>query len=145
MKTINEAIKDGTLPQDNDCYRADDKYVVGTVHYPLTMTLKELKKSLEERKKSYPDFKALSHALRAGLQLKEIYETGDLQYPLKDRDFLLAVKQGKLDFTTVVAPALENVIEEVEQLAEKSDLPAKVDRAYWDNFVVDVYKGRYND
>lgn len=89
------------------------------------------------------DWKAMSHALRAGYQLKEIYETGDLKYPLKDREFLLAVKQGKLDFTTEVAPALEQVIEEVEQLAEASDLPEKVDRAFWDEFVVDVYKGRY--
>jgi len=90
------------------------------------------------------DWKATSHALRAGYQLKEIYETGDLKYPLKDREFLLAVKQGKLDFTTEVAPRLEEVIEEVEQLAEASNLPAKVDRNFWNEFIVDVYNGVYN-
>lgn len=86
------------------------------------------------------DWKALSHALRTGHQLKEIYETGDLQYPLKDREFLLEVKQGKLDFLTVVSPALEQVIEEVEELAEKSKLPSKVDQNYWNNFLLKVYK-----
>jgi len=90
------------------------------------------------------DWKAMSHALRAGYQLKEIYETHNLEYPLKDREFLLAVKQGKLDFTTEVAPALEQVIEEVEVLAENSDLPVKVDRNFWDEFVVDVYRGIYD-
>jgi len=90
------------------------------------------------------DWKAMSHALRAGYQLKEIYETGDLKYPLKYKTFLLAVKQGKLDFTTIVAPQLEQVIEDVERLAETSDLPEKVDRKYWDQFIVDVYNGEYD-
>mgnify|MGYP005844146329 CR=1 FL=1 len=90
------------------------------------------------------DWKAISHALRAGYQLKEIYETGDLKYPLKDREFLLSVKQGKLDFTTEVAPRLEEVIEEVEVLAEQSGLKEKVDRNYWDQFIVDVYNGVYD-
>lgn len=91
------------------------------------------------------DWKAMSHALRAGYQLKEIYETGDLKYPLKDREFLLAVKQGKLDFTTEVAPVLERVIEEVEVLAANSDLPEKVDRKFWDQFIVNVYEGEYDE
>lgn len=85
------------------------------------------------------DWKAMSHALRAGYQLKEIYETGDLVYPLKDRDFLLQVKQGELDFTTVVSPALEKVIDEVERLAVQSNLPDKVDREFWDDFILRVY------
>lgn len=90
------------------------------------------------------DFKAVSHAIRAGMQLKEIYETGDLKYPLKDRDFLLDVKQGRLDFISEVQPVLESVIHEVEELAAKSNFPSNVDRKYWDNFIVDVYK-KYGD
>ena len=87
------------------------------------------------------NFKALSHALRAGYQLKEIYETGDLKYPLKKREFLLAVKQGALDFTTQVQPVLEDLVDEIEQLAEQSDLPEKVNRKFWDEFIVHVYEG----
>lgn len=90
------------------------------------------------------DWKAMSHALRAGLQLKEIYETGDLKYPLKDREFLLKVKNGELDFTTVVSPALEDVIDEVERLAAASTLPDAVDRKFWDDFVVRIYKENSN-
>jgi len=143
MKTINEAINDGTLPQDAECIVKDNRYYIGTVGYPLTTKLSILKETLVERKKLAPDFKALSHALRAGYQLKEIYETGDLKYPLHYRVFLLAVKQGRLDFTTQVQPVLENLVDEIEVLAEQSDLPEKVNRKFWDEFIVDVYNGKY--
>lgn len=91
------------------------------------------------------DWKAISHALRAGYQLKEIYETGDLKYPLKDRKFLLEVKQGVHDYSTIVAPTLENLVEEVEKLAEASSYPETVDRKFWDDFIVSVYKGEYDE
>lgn len=86
------------------------------------------------------DWKATSHALRAAYQLKEIYETGDLKYPLRDREFLLDVKNGKCDYTSVVAPALESVIAEAEKLAKDSSYPDKVDREWWDSWLLTVYK-----
>lgn len=89
------------------------------------------------------DWKALSHAIRAGLQLREIYRTGDLKYPLRHRQLLLDIKQGKRDFLTEVQPLLEQVIQEVEELAAESDLPAKVDRKFWDDFLIRVYKEEY--
>lgn len=91
------------------------------------------------------DWKALSHAIRGGYQLREIYTTGDLKYPLKDAEFLLQVKRGELDFTTQVKPVLEAIVAEVEALAidleESGKLPKKVDRTFWDNFVYRVYGG----
>jgi len=86
------------------------------------------------------DWKAVSHALRAGYQLKEIYETGNLVYPLKKADFLLKVKRGELDYTNVVAPTLEMLIDEVEVLASKSNFPESTDRTFWQRFITDVYK-----
>jgi len=85
------------------------------------------------------DWKAVSHALRAGYQLKEIYETGNLVYPLRKADFLLKVKKGELDYTTEVAPALDMLIDEVELLASKSNFPEAGDREFWYNFIQDVY------
>ena len=85
------------------------------------------------------DWKAVSHAIRAGEQIKEIYETGDLVYPLKNREFILDVKQGKLDFNTVVKPYLEKLVNEVEALASKiaaeGTLPKEVDRTMWDELI----------
>lgn len=83
----------------------------------------------------------MSHALRGGLQLKEIYSTGDLKYPLRQADDILDVKLGKLPFVEV-QQMLEDTVDEVEQLsvqAKKNGMPDKVDERFWDKFVYDVY------
>ncbi len=90
------------------------------------------------------DWKALSHALRAGYQARDIYTDGDFTYPLKETDFLLAVKRGQLDYKTEVAPELERLVAEVDALADASDLPAKVDRQYWGLWLLQKYSA-YHD
>lgn len=90
------------------------------------------------------DWKAMSHALRAGYQARDIYELGDFEYPLKETDYLLAVKQGKLDYVTEVAPELENLVEEVTKLSDVSKLPEKVDVQFWEEFLLDAYAGSFN-
>jgi len=85
------------------------------------------------------DWKALHHALRCGYQLRSIYEHGDFSYPLGETDFLMKVKNGELDYQDIVAPELENVVEEVEELAALSDYPDKVNQEFWDNWMVNLY------
>lgn len=88
------------------------------------------------------DFKAVSHAFRAGYQLKEIYETGDLKFPLKEREFLRDVKIGKFHYKNdKIGEKLDNLIDEVKLLAEKSNYPEKVDRGYFQDFILSLYKG----
>jgi len=84
------------------------------------------------------DWKAISHALRAALQTKEIMTQGTISFPLKDAPFLMKVKAGKLDYTTEVAPVLESLMDEVEKLVSHSDLPEKVDIDYWDRFICET-------
>ena len=84
------------------------------------------------------DWKAVSHALRAAYQTKEILAENNLIFPLKMAPFLRKVKQGKLDYLTEVAPVLESLMEEVEELSLKSTLPEKVDRKFWDQFICDA-------
>lgn len=129
---------------------------VGTAKYETTLRVWYVLAELEQSYNNYGhraklakenkslDTKALSHAIRAGLQLKEIYQTGDLKYPLKDKQFLLDVKQGKLDFSTEIAPVLENIVDEVNELAEKSDYPETVDKTFWNEFVVRCYQGEFD-
>ena len=81
------------------------------------------------------DWKAISHALRAAIQTKEILLSGTITYPLADAPFLLQVKKGRLDYQREVAPILESLMDEVEELVRKSNLPEKVDSAYWENFL----------
>ena len=84
------------------------------------------------------DWKAVSHAIRAAYQLKEILEDNTITFPLKEADYVKQVKTGELDYQTDVAVRLESLMDEVESLSLKSDLPEKVNRSFWDDFIINV-------
>lgn len=84
------------------------------------------------------DWKAVSHALRAAYQVKEILTNGTIIFPLKEACFLREVKNGDLDYKGIVAPKLETLMAEAEALSLNSELPKKADRKFWDRFIVDV-------
>lgn len=85
------------------------------------------------------DFKAVSHAVRCAYQMKSIYKNGDIVFPLPEADELLKIKNGELDYMTEVAPKLESLIDEVEELCDKSNLPKKVDYKKWDQWLLSLY------
>lgn len=82
------------------------------------------------------DWKAISHAVRAAEQVKEILIDNTITFPLKNAETILAIKNGKLDYNTEVAPLLESLMDEVEELSTKSTLPKKVNKKFWDDFLV---------
>jgi hypothetical protein len=84
------------------------------------------------------DWKAVSHALRAAFQTREILTRNTIHYPLADAPFLKEVKAGRLDYRTQVAPRLESLMDEVEQLLARSPLPEHADTRYWDRFICEV-------
>lgn len=133
-------------------------YTVLGRKYQTTLSLIELKQSLNKLDAEYGerarkaeanegiDWKALSHAYRAGYQLKEIYMTGDLKYPLRTAPFILEIKQGLHAFKDVQAE-LEAIVDEVETnalWAAKNGMPEKVDMKFWDKFVEEVYLDNHN-
>lgn len=89
------------------------------------------------------DWKAISHALRAAYQTKSILTEGDIVFPLKEAEYLKKVKNGECDFLSEVSPKLDELMLEVEELSNKSTLPEKVDRKYWDDFLVHVIQMEY--
>ena len=122
--------------------------------YQMSISVAEMKKSIYKLWDEYGeraraaeanegiDWKALSHAYRSGIQIKEIYETGDLVFPLKDSHKVLEIKKGNLPFSEV-KQMLEDVVNEVERLAavrEHEGMRTDVDRAYWRKFVEDVHR-----
>lgn len=119
--------------------------------FPIRIKIKYIIESLQKTYDAYGqraqlakenkaiDWKALSHALRAGYQLRAIYKVGDFVYPLEETPFLLNVKLGNLDFLSKVQPEIENLVEEVCDLSKKSSLPEKVDRSYWDGILLEIY------
>lgn len=131
-------------------------YEVNSKKYQLSNMVGYVEQELEKVWESYGaraklaeknegvDWKAISHALRGGYQARDIYKLGDYSYPLRETDFLLDVKLGKLDYKSEVAPVLEELVEEVEALAKVSTFPKDVDREYWNRWLIStVFK--YND
>jgi predicted nucleotidyltransferase len=88
------------------------------------------------------DFKAVSHAIRSALQVKELLLDGTITFPLKDAKYIKAIKNGELHYADVVAPRLEQLMDEVSELSEKSSYPDKADTLFWDNFIVKIYRNR---
>jgi hypothetical protein len=84
------------------------------------------------------DYKSISHAFRAAFQVKEILIEGTITFPLKERDFLIKVKKGKLDYNTEISPYLDKLMLEVDKLSKNSNLLEKVDRNYWDRFLINT-------
>lgn len=127
-----------------------DFYEVLGRKFQSTITVAEMKKSVYKLWDEYGerarqaeanngiDWKALSHALRGGMQLIQIYKDGDIVYPLPDSAFLKLVKSGGVPFATV-QEKLEEVMGEVERLAAISTYPKEVDREFWNDFIERVY------
>lgn len=88
------------------------------------------------------DFKALSHAMRAALQVKEILTTNDLKYPLKDAKLLCDIKCGKLHFSEVNR-MIESAIDEVKELTLTSKLRDNVNKEEIDNLLYVLLIGYY--
>ena len=68
--------------------------------------------------------------------LRKLYTFGKITFPLIDRKQLKDIKAGRLDYKKEVAPLLEYLMFEVKSLANNSDYPEKVDREYWNKFII---------
>lgn len=110
----------------------------------ITYVLENLQKSLTEygkraimaEKNQGVDWKAISHAIRAAEQIFWILRYGEYKYPLKNAHFIRSVKLGKIDFKMAIA-VLEDYMEEIEKMMEKSNLPEEVDKELWDKWLID--------
>ena len=80
------------------------------------------------------DWKAISHALRAAYQVKEIMTERTITFPLKEAKFLMEVKEGKYHYKNDIAPMLDQKMDDLEKLVKKSTLPDEVDRGYWNRW-----------
>ena len=85
------------------------------------------------------DWKALSHAIRVLLEIRELLDIGNIQFPLKDKDFLLDIKLGK-----VVRDYIDNYFEKelsnILQRVQKNELNWKYDEEFWNKFILNEVK-----
>ena len=83
------------------------------------------------------DWKAVSHALRAAYQMRELFSEGTVTFPRPEAAFLTRVKTGQLDYSHV-GQVLEGLIDEVKGLREQCTLPDQPDHEYWEDFLIGI-------
>lgn len=89
------------------------------------------------------DWKAVSHAMRVAFEMECIATIGTINFPLGIATLLKHIKQGKKDYNTEVKPMMEELIQNAERVIEESDLPKEVDKEYWNEFILDVYRKQW--
>ena len=90
------------------------------------------------------DWKSISHALRVGYQLLDIYKSGFFSYPLAETKYILAVKQGLYDYEKEVEPELNRILAEIAVLVNESSYPDRVDKVFWDEWLISTYEDVFN-
>jgi len=131
------------LPDDNDVrmYQVCGKKLGETceLHYVIDVLEKFYdsygKRARMAMENKGIDWKAISHAFRAAYQTKQLLTENTITFPLKQAKFLREVKEGKCNYQDIY-PELENLINEIEILSQKSSLPEKVNRKYWNMFLI---------
>jgi hypothetical protein len=139
LETLEASVN---IPEDKYCYitrgdRVCDTFLhVGNKKYMFNAKLDKIIPGIKSMINMYgdraadtenvggTDFKAISHAFRACREVRELVDTGDLIFPLKDRKFLLDVKLGVYPYKEIVSQ-LENEITETEDYVKNSSVPDK--------------------
>jgi hypothetical protein len=140
-KSVNERGSSG----DKRVYRVCGRELQATLAISHAWTIvKGIHDSYGERvrkaREGQIDWKSMSHAFRAALQCKEIVETGDLHFPLKDAEWLRDLRLGKFNFLECgLDRKLDDLIAEVQAKMEKSDLPEKIDQKFLDSLILSAY------
>lgn len=98
-------------------------YTVGKVLTKLNERLAKVSNREELLLKYSYDTKAASHLVRLLYEGKELLETGTLQFPLRDAEFIKDIKLGKYKIEEVLEVA-ENLEQEMQNAREHSPLPS---------------------
>jgi len=83
------------------------------------------------------DWKAMSHAVRAAVQVRAILLQGRITYPLPEADVIRDIKLGKYKYD-MVACTLEDLIDEIKTLSSFSKLPEKPDMDFWNKWLMNI-------
>lgn len=83
-------------------------------------------------------FKAFSHSFRAIQESCELLETGFITLPLKDKQFILDVKNGVYKDVGYLTKILEDKIENLAVLKENSKLPLKLNDEDINNLILQI-------
>ena len=140
-----KGVNDRSSGSDHRVYRICGRELQATVTIAHALTVvSAIHASYGERvrkaKDGQIDHKALMHAFRAALQCREIVQTGDLKFPLKDAQWLTQLRLGQINFIEhQLDRKLDDLIAEVQTLMIGSSLPEKADQEWIDRLVLSAY------
>lgn len=92
--------------------------------------------SVEKHNKGY-DGKFLMHCFRLLEMGIDAAKTGELIVHRPERDWLLSVRAGELEYMDLISKA-EDKLKEMEELVENSDLPDKINGDFVDDLLIDL-------
>lgn len=85
------------------------------------------------------DWKALMHSVRVAREAEELLLTGHITFPRPEKDILLQIRKGELDYETKVAPLIEEGLVRIEEAKNKSILPDSPNKIWVDSFIFNCY------
>ncbi len=86
------------------------------------------------------DYKALSHAVRATIQMKELLTTWNINFPLNDpNQNIKKIKAGKLDWKNI-EELIINGLNEVEELQKETQISGKHDETFVNSLILSQYE-----
>jgi len=81
------------------------------------------------------DYKALSHAVRVIDEVEELLDEKFITFPLKNRAYITAVKEGRESLEDVMH-YIDQKLNVVQSKLEKSDLPERSDEVFMDELLL---------
>lgn len=84
------------------------------------------------------DWKALSHAVRVSQEIVELLQTNFIKFPLRDRSYILDIKQGKVN-SEVVINTLAHNISLADELIKTTTLNPETDYDLLNKYILTLY------
>lgn len=122
------------------------------VEHPFNLSIREFSERLKRKRAEYSgrsieakeqngnDWKALSHAIRVLLEVQELMETGTVRFPLRQRDFLLDIKLGRVE-REVIDEYFKAHLSGLMECMEQDTLGWSYDEEFWNKFIIRITKG----
>lgn len=117
------------------------------VEHQFNLSIEKFKQRLEQKRASYSDrsiqsgkdggndWKALSHAIRVLLEVKQLLEDGTITFPCIENRFLLRIKQGKIS-REVIDEFFNKELSGILEKVQSNELGWKYDEEFWNEFIL---------
>ena len=112
---------------------------IRTFEERIKSKIKQYSKRAIDAKDGGNDWKALSHAIRILLEVKQLLEDGIITFPCIENRFLLRIKQGKIS-REVIDEFFNKQLSSILEKVKLNELGWKYDEEFWNEFILKEVK-----